>query len=441
MTTTEQLNRTILLCRDYIAESASDDEICGALQSLRVLFVSDLRNLSSNSGQTALITFVSLLTRMGIPVWLRIPEVRLLVHDPLLSGPSLRSALIESSETHILGATVQEDSGIRADLTFALGDTAAVGYSPSWRMTGSEWYGCIAANGPAIPQPWAADWPIGSMVSAALAASEAFKLVMRRLPLRQLTDEPFFEPSPTCSWDFGPVRIPEEGVRLGEVDIVSAGAICQAALYVLLRLPRVEMWGRVFDDDLTGPSNLNRNMLTNGLDKGPKVDIVARRCRPKLRLRPIPHRFPLASTETPHLSPKVLVGVDDIASRWAVQRRAHGWLGLSGTSHFSVSSSEHTPDKPCCGCLHPLDDPADLGAIPTVSFVSFWAGLTMAVRLIRETLGLPFPDSKQHLWLAPLRLDLLRAGIWMPVAPHPQCPVGCAASRATSYRPARPILT
>ncbi len=430
MTATQQLNRMILLCRDYIV--ASDDEICGAFQSLRVLCVSDLRNLSSNSGQTALITLVSLLARMGVRVWLHIPEVRLLVPDPLLSGPALQSALIESSETHIVGATVQEDSGIRADLTFVLGDTVTNSGSRSWRMTGHEWYGCIAADGMTIPQPWIAEWPIGSMVSAALAASEAFKLVMRRLPFRQRTDQVFFEPSATCSWKFDPVTIPSSDLRLGEVDVISAGAICQAALYVLMRMPRVRMWGRVFDDDETGPSNLNRNMLTNASDTGLKVDIVARRCRSQLSLRPIPHRFAVPFSETPPLARKVLLGVDDIPSRWAAQRSAHGWLGVSGTSHFNVSSSEHTPGKPCCGCLHPLDDPTNMDLIPTVSFVSFWAGLVMVVRLIRQVLGRPLPDSKHHLWLTPLRLDLPHAGMWLPIAPHAKCPVGCAASRAVS---------
>jgi len=79
--------------------------------------------------------------------------------------------------------------------------------------------------------------------------------------------------------------------------------------------------------------------------------------------------------------------------------------------------------------LHYLDDlgPADL--IPTVSFVSFWAGLAMAVRLVREALGFPYPPNQQQLWLTPLRMDERYAAIWSPVAARDDCPVRCLASR------------
>ena len=68
MTLLDQLTRTILLCRDYLVDGVSDDEICQAFQTCRVLCVSDLRNLSSHSGQTALVTLISLLSRMGAQV-------------------------------------------------------------------------------------------------------------------------------------------------------------------------------------------------------------------------------------------------------------------------------------------------------------------------------------------------------------------------------------
>jgi len=78
------------------------------------------------------------------------------------------------------------------------------------------------------------------------------------------------------------------------------------------------------------------------------------------------------------LAPCVLVGVDDIPSRWIVQRYAKGDVLLVGTSHFSISSSSHVPGEPCSGCQHPVDEVGGAATIPTVSFVSFWAGLAMA---------------------------------------------------------------
>src|SRR6266849_1937866 len=279
MTALEELNRTILLCRDYVVDDLCDEQICRRFQSVKVLCVSDLRNLSSHSGQTALITLVSLLGRMGVPVWLRIPEVGMLLPQPPLSGSSVRASLIASSETLVAGATVRGNSDFNPDLTFVLGDTKVDSGHPSWRLSGSDWYGALAMEQSATVQAWTTEWPVGSMVSAALAANEAFKFVMRHLPLRNQADQVFFEPSPYCDWNFDSAPVPEEGVRFGEVDIISAGAICQAALYALLRLPKVQMWGRIFDDDLTGASNLNRNMLTLVTDVGSKkVQVVAKRC-------------------------------------------------------------------------------------------------------------------------------------------------------------------
>ena len=214
----------------------------------------------------------------------------------------------------------------------------------------------------------------------------------------------------------------------GNVDIISAGAIAQATLYALARAPHCEMSGRIFDNDVTGPSNLNRNMLSLVEDVGlQKVVTAARRCSRGIRVEGICERFPGRISGVGKLASRVVVGVDDIPSRWEVQRKAARWLAVAGTSHFSVSSSVHGPNEPCCGCLHPVDE-LHRGAvtpIPTVSFVSFWAGLVTAVRLIREAVGLQLPPNRQHLWLTPLRMDLPSAALWMPVAPREDCPVGC----------------
>jgi hypothetical protein len=97
-------------------------------------------------------------------------------------------------------------------------------------------------------------------------------------------------------------------------------------------------------------------------------------------------------------------------------------VAVGGTSHYNVSSSVHLQGSPCSGCLHPVDDDAGGGHIPTVSFVSFWAGLVMTVRLLRDALRQPYPPERQHLWLAPLRMDLPDAAMWMPVSPRQDLP-------------------
>ncbi len=196
----EELNRTILLCRDYVVDGLSDEEICGCFESLQVLCVSDLRNLSSHSGQTALVTLVSLLSRMGMQVGLSVPEVPMLSPQPPFTGQYLRRALTASSEALMTGATVRADLDFNPDLIFVLGDTCIeCSHACCWRLSGGDWFGALANEGAAQTHAWTAEWPVGSMVSAALAANEAFKFVMRRLPLRDQGAEVFFQASRSCN--------------------------------------------------------------------------------------------------------------------------------------------------------------------------------------------------------------------------------------------------
>ena len=149
------------------------------------------------------------------------------------------------------------------------------------------------------------------------------------------------------------------------------------------------------------------------------------RCSPEFDLTPKCQSFVAEAPEARQMAPFVLVGVDNIPSRWEVQRCTSGILVVSGTSHFSISSSCHGPAEPCCGCQHPVDDPDGPMATPTVSFISFWAGLTMAVRLIRRVVGASYTLDRQHLWLTPLRMDQSRAAVWSPVTRRRDCPARC----------------
>jgi hypothetical protein len=428
MTALDGLTRTILLCRDYVSTQLKEEDICQTLQSVRVLCVSDLRNLSSYSGQTALVTLVSLLSRMGMQVGLCIPEVEMIGPQPPLAMGPLRATLFGLSGNLVPGAFICCGTDFKPDLVFVLGDTKFGSQHLFWRLSGDDWVGFLKITR-TNPDPWRSNWTVGAMTSAALAANEAFKFAMRALPLQDQANQVFFEPSSACGFDFGSMQGPQTMIDLGRVDVISAGAITQSALYALLRFPGITMSGRIFDDDTTAPSNLNRNMLTFKNDVGiAKVQVVANVCRDQIHLQPIKARFTSVGSEP--LASQVLIGVDHIPSRWEVQRLSPGWIGVGGTSHFSISSSDHGADDPCCGCLHPVDDAAGGDIIPTISFVSFWAGLATAVRLLRASAGRRYGREQQHLWLTPLRLDQPHAAMWLPVAPVTNCPVGCPASRA-----------
>lgn len=422
--TLQALDRTVLLCRDYVPDTVTDEQIVHALQR-HVLITADHETIHSHSGQTALLTLVALLTRMGMHISVDVPDAALTAEQPPFVGETLHAALSSGSELLLPGATISLARNRNPDLVFIIGAGRSPHPVPSWYLTGTAWAGELADKVPNAS--WDAKWPIGAITSALLGACEAFKYAMRQLPLRCVEDYVFFEPPHSCGWDFDPIQLPPTRVELGHVDVVSAGAITQATLYSLLRLPGVTLHGRIFDDDHTAVTNLNRNMLTRVADvDSRKVNLVARHCTPNILLKPVPHRFTPAHEP---LADRVLVGVDDIPSRWLVQRYAPGWVGLSGTSHSSISSSAHQRGEPCSACLHPTDAALPAGPIPTIAFVSLWAGLSLAVRLVREALQQPYPRNRQQLWLTPLRMDQRHAAIWSPVPPHPTCPAACPASR------------
>lgn len=431
MNKTHELDRMVLLVRDLISEDIGYEQIIEAFQGFRVLCRADSRNLVSHPGQTAVVTFVSLVARMGVQVFLDIPEMRLVQAQSPLRGNLLKDGLIDLGKDLIPGSLVHEGVSGKPDLTFVFGDTPDPRLAnPSWRVVGDPWVGEIMPT-QLDATSWKGTWPVGSMAAAAMAAAEVFKAVVRRLQtesdrlenlLTRLTSR--------ASWDFGSQCPVPENVECGLCDFISAGAINQALLFALIRIPGVGIKGRVFDDDITDHTNLNRNMLTRRSDVGRGKESVVSSLVGGCIIG-IPERV----TETTFkrlrpLADSALIGSDHIPSRWEVQKASQGWIGIGGTSHFGVLTSSHMPGQPCGGCLHWKDDLVANGPIPTVSFISFWAGLSLAVRLLREKIGYGYSVKQQALWLVPLRLDEEYAALWSPVAARADCPVGCIASMA-----------
>ncbi len=427
MSARQALDRTIRLIRDAVANSVTDDEIVHRLQSWQVRLIANEKNLRSHAGQTCLVTLASLTVRMGIQVAIDAPEVSLVGAQPPLRGSRLLEALIEFGADTIPGSTITTDPKCSADITFVLGDTPAPSNSAYWRITGTEWAGRIEYM-EQEGNVWATAWPIGAMTAAVLAATEIFKAAVALLPLRRVWDE-MLAPCHVAEWDFegdGPIRSFDTPIP---VDIISAGAITQSALFSLYRLP-LPLAIRIFDDDMNDLTNINRQMLARRSDSGLKADIVARAATHLHSCLSIPEHFTETSAvRSLPLAPFTLIGVDHIPSRWVAQRAVVGWLGVGATSHFEASTSSHERWQSCAGCLHPIDDPEPIEFIPTVSFVSFWAGLSLAVRFVKRLMGTPYLDEHQHLWIGSLRMGDKNAARFEPVAARWNCPVHCANSQ------------
>jgi hypothetical protein len=108
-------------------------------------------------------------------------------------------------------------------------------------------------------------------------------------------------------------------------------------------------------------------------------------------------------------------------------------LFVGATNDHEALLTTHHPGGPCAGCAHPdpLPNTGD-EFIPTISFVSFWAGLLQACALLAP------PTRAQRITVYPFGLG--ESG-WCTAAALPagarcaiSCPVSASANLATAAR-------
>lgn len=436
--TREALSRTVLLCRHQVlgANDVSDDEIVDALLATRVAIVADAANLASPACQNAVSVLTRLVTQYGCSVALVMPEVSALISEPRFEGSELTSLLRRVAEDGLPGpAVVRTPSTEPSDVVFVMGDTTWDGDAAhAWRVSGNEWTGSISS--PASPTPrWTATWPIGGLTAAAIASAEPFKVAMRRLgsrlPLPLALPEQLaatLQARATLGHGAAP-----QSVALGGVDAISGGAIVQAALDVLLRLPGTSADTRVLEPDPFELSNTNRYQISRlrDLDVGTigqlKISGLEDASRPpSFTISGVARRFEEATlAELLPLRDRVIVGADNLQARWLAQMHAPGWLGIGATADFMAMVSDHTSTTPCAGCAHPVDDGVR-DVIPTISFASYWAGLLLATALVARATGTQ--DAGLVHEVNALRLDSPTGFRSYPLQASHACPLHCAPS-------------
>jgi hypothetical protein len=394
-----------------------------------ITVTADDANAASAAAQTLIVTVATLIARMGIGVQLECPNAALASAQPPVTGGRLVSALVELGADLLPGVPVANDLGDPPILALAIGDSPCP-YPNGLRLTGSDWEAAIEPT-TARGSRWDAELPFGALACAAAAAAEVLRAALPRLA--QLVGSELIaqahrlETGQSIRLDLRqwfPGRIATD---VGAVDAVSGGAITSAALYVLLRVPGLAGAVRVIEAETLDLSNLNRYPLSRAsLDGVAKTRMLEQYSRPRLVITGVPLRYDDDHVDQiGPLAPRVLVGVDHIPSRWLVQQHASGWVGVGATQSLDALVSSHRPGEPCAGCLHTREPDAD-ELVPTISFVSFWSGLMLALELLSEAAGAP-PD-RQALFCWPFGYDgphLMR----LDVARQDACPVVCDASR------------
>lgn len=421
------LDRTLRLMRDELGPDVADADLLDALTGTEVALVAGKESLNSHAAQSAFITAALLMSRTGHTVYLVAPNIPLLGPQPPLTRNRLLDGLLDIGADLVPGVGYEVASPEHEiDAVVFFEDREWTGRARSVVHAGAAgWRGWIADESQACR--WPTDgWPIGALATADLIAGEAFKISMRKLrrfALHPGVFDAFFAPVTNASFALAPNGTPTS-YELGAFDLVSGGAIAQAAVYTFARIPGATADVRVIEPDVSELSNLNRNTLLRRSRLGrSKARDLAEQQLGSIRVTPIQARYSGSSRNEVDLRPLVLVGVDHIPTRWAVQRAWPEWLTVGATSHLMAMSSFHSSGLPCAGCLHPQDDPSD-NPIPTVACVSYAAGLIMATQYLQK-LAKVEASNEQQVIFRPLRPE--RA--WRcPVAARPDCPVGCHAS-------------
>jgi hypothetical protein len=430
--THEALSRTShLINLQFFGGLADERALSAALTTLTARIVCDEANATTTNCQNLVVTLALLLARSGISVELTVPDTELLAPQPPLTGDTLRTALVDSSAELVPGVRIGRNLG-PAFVTFVVGDTAHAASQEVLRLFGDEWGFEIRPAPVAEKKCWTGHLPFGALACAAAAAGEALRaalpLISDKVGTELVADAhrlTIGQPLAVDLREFFPTLQPE--LKFGEIDAVSAGAITNAALYVLRRTPGAHGKVRVIEAETLDLSNINRYMLALRRHVGiAKTEIVELYAGDGIQVEGVRLRLEeWTIEEIGSLADRVLVGVDHIPSRWLVQREAPAWVGVGSTQSLDVLVSSHPHGEACAGCLHPRDIDNEV-VVPTISFVSFWAGLLLALELLCET---SCPTSRaQAVFAWPFGYNgpyLMR----LPVAPQQACPVGCEASR------------
>ncbi len=401
------LTRTTLLVQDHLLTNPADVDVPSAFAKTTVGVAVDSSLLEHPGFVVALETLRVLMA--GMCVGLRL-EVRGRDRAARLGPPFVQGHWLDALAEYRSDACAPLSAGrldsacsLRIGLGVSNGDfdfELAADEATSWlRGTGA---------GPA--------WQMATIWSGAgaavLAAAEVYKRVLAGLGIA-VREESDLRPVRDFRW-----LLANDGVTTshGRVAVISAGAITTSALFLLARAG-IALQLDVWDGDTLKLPNFNRYPLfdVRHLDML-KVDALANLELPMMMVNPIPRDF--ESQESTDAG-TFLVGADRITPRWDVARRRPRIAIVGSTEHYLTLNSIHRDGQEGCpACLHSRDDGV-IADVPTVSFVSFAAGLEVALLLAQPPRGESW-YALTRTWLRPEVELSRRIG---PVPQNPDCPV------------------
>jgi hypothetical protein len=433
MSLADALSRTTRLINQEFFDAPADEEaIAEGLASTTVRLVANEANTSTRAGQAVLVTTAQLIARTGIQIELIVPDIALVTDVPPLRRQTLKDALLELSDDLIPGIDMQAKRE-HADVTFSFGDTPC-GDANAVYISVSE-LGCRLTKDPAQAARIECEVPLGALAAAAAAAAIVMEAALGQIEdAANVTRSSRTRPSPGPPVELDLARLfPNLDTHphvTGRIDVISGGAVANAFLATWIWLPHGLTDLRVLDDDVVALDNLNRCLQFRASDAAQgraKVEALTDSTTPLMQIRGVPERFTEANrADLLPFAERVLVGVDDVTARWRVQESQPANLYIGATTNKEAILTTHHPGEPCAGCAHP--DPLSLDDgefVPTISFVSFWAGLLQSCALLSEAAqGLP----ARRITVYPFALGETAWGSAVELPGGARCALECVAS-------------
>lgn len=417
------LDRTaILMATDLLGGEVSHRDVVEGLLAFRVRIRATEQALFAPAAQHAVVTLPPQLAMCAISIHLDVPDAEVLTPQPRLCESSLGASILE--HIHATWPWVDTTPGDRPQITYVIGDTPPFP-AADIVVTGEVDHIRVGHARFVQPSPWMGTWPTAPVGAGISAAAIAVRAAARRMAALRGIDQPVALSAP----DLTDLRIATSRLAqpsLGEIPVISAGAVTHGLMYVLQRVPDLTATFDVFDDDVYDVPNLNRYPLLTIEDLGnSKAPSTPAWSRSRLQFRGRQRRYTGGEGAG---AERILVGADNIAVRWTAQGDAGRWLGIGSTSHLFAEVSTPVLGGPCSGCTHDHQDEAP-EVIPTISVVSGWAGLMLANELLRSALE---RRAGGVTWSYPLGLGGRRAHSVLEPQPNPRCARNCAASRLSA---------
>jgi molybdopterin/thiamine biosynthesis adenylyltransferase len=325
---------------------------------------------ASPVGQRLLVTLVNELARMkGVVSAIAVTGI---TGARILPGVPVEGDDVEGGLTTLVASLNSDDSPFRAEIAFVSGDCAvrvSVGSgAPADITVGADGWRALLGDY-AREAEWDAGAPYGAALAAALAAVEAFKLLLLRNGLADAQRHPAGDLAFSAfnhGVDVGAAVGPElRELELHDVAIVGCGAGGSAALYVLGMQPGLRGHVALIEPGRHKLSNLNRYLMTTASDVheqrhklGSAANHLAR-FAPHLRPTLYPVTWEVLDTRP---WPLVLATVDTVPARWAIQRRAAAGAEIldAAVNDLLYGLVHVVPGGWCLECKHPFDPDYEL---------------------------------------------------------------------------------